>query len=119
MAAASAAMTSFDSLSDEIALKIITMAATPKCWKYWPMGCKIDHDFLVDVLCKVCLYYISSSGKKNKFGYCTADSQIDADRHQMYNNGTLVLFSTACVLYSLRVSGSCEHYNPSSSTYEF
>ena len=43
---------------------------------------------------------LSSSGKKNKFGYCTADSQIDADRHQMYNNGTLVLFSTACVLYS-------------------
>ena len=27
------------------------------------------------------------------FGYCTADSQTDA---QLYNNGSLVLFSTAC-----------------------
>ena len=25
-----------------------------------------------------------------------ADSQTDAGRHQLYNNGSLVLFSTAC-----------------------
>ena len=44
-----AAMTSFDSLSDEMALKIIAMAAPKR-----PAFCsKYDHDFLVDVLCKV------------------------------------------------------------------
>ena len=29
------------------------------------------------------------------FGYCTADSQTDAGIHQLYNNGSHVLFSTA------------------------
>ena len=34
--------------------------------------------------------------KKNMFvGCCTADSQTDTGRHQLYNNGSLVLFSTA------------------------
>ena len=28
------------------------------------------------------------------FGFCTADSQTDAGRHQLYNNVSLVLFST-------------------------
>ena len=28
---------------------------------------------------------------------CTADSQTVAGRHQLYNNGWLVLFSTACL----------------------
>ena len=32
------------------------------------------------------------------FGCCTADSQTDAGRHQLNNNGSLVLFSTACFL---------------------
>ena len=44
--------------------------------------------------------FLVSSGKKNKFdkffGCCTADSQTDAGRHQLYDNGSLVLFSTAC-----------------------
>ena len=33
------------------------------------------------------------------FGCCTADSQTDNDasRHQLYNNGQLVLFSNACI----------------------
>ena len=29
------------------------------------------------------------------FGCCSADSQTDAGRHQLYSNGSLVLFSTA------------------------
>ena len=29
------------------------------------------------------------------FGYCTADSETDAGRHHLYNNSSLVLFSTA------------------------
>ena len=41
----------------------------------------------------------SSSGKKNQFGHflvvVSADSQADAGRHQLYNNGSLVLFSNA------------------------
>ena len=31
------------------------------------------------------------------FGYCTADSQTDAGIHQLYNNGSLDLLSTACL----------------------
>ena len=38
-------------------------------------------------------------GKKEQFwpifGCCTADSQTDTGRHQLYNNGSHVLFSTA------------------------
>ena len=30
------------------------------------------------------------------FGCCAADSQPDAGRYQMFNNGSLVLFFTAC-----------------------
>ena len=30
------------------------------------------------------------------FGCCTADSQTEAGRYQLYNNGSLVRFSTAC-----------------------
>ena len=45
---------------------------------------------------------LSSSGEKNQFGHfcccCTADSQTGAGRHQLYNNGSLVLHSTACLL---------------------
>ena len=32
------------------------------------------------------------------FGCCTADSQTDAGRNQLYNNDSLVLFSTAPLL---------------------
>jgi len=46
---------------------------------------------------------LSSSGEKEQvwpfFGCCTADSQTDAGRHQLYNNGSLVLFSIAWLLY--------------------
>ena len=43
------AMKSFDSLPDEIALKIVKMAVQPRTL----MHTKYDHDFLVDILCKV------------------------------------------------------------------
>ena len=40
--------------------------------------------------------WISNQWKKEQvwpfFGCCTADSQTDAGRHQLYNNGLLVLF---------------------------
>ena len=52
---AASAMTSFDSLSDEIALKIIAMAA-PKKWWYDP-ELKYNHDFLIDVLCEVSIQF--------------------------------------------------------------
>ena len=45
-----------------------------------------------------CQGAISKKWKKTSlasFGCCTADSQTDAGRHQLYNNGSLVLFSTA------------------------
>ena len=37
------------------------------------------------------------------FGYCTADSQTDAARHQLYNNGSLVLFYTASFMFDLSI----------------
>ena len=54
-------MKSFDSLPDEIALKIVKMAAQPPTGYLGgiPMGRRVgvdpkyDHDFLVDILCKV------------------------------------------------------------------
>ena len=33
------------------------------------------------------------------FGCCTADSQTDTGRHQLNNNGSLVIFYTACRKY--------------------
>ena len=45
------------------------------------------------------IYTFTSNGKKQVlpfFGCCTADSQTDAGRYQLFNNGSLVLFSTAC-----------------------
>ena len=42
---------------------------------------------------------VTSVGKKEHvwqfFGFCTADSQTDTGRHQLYNDGSLVIFSTA------------------------
>ena len=41
------------------------------------------------------IYTFTSSGKKQVlpfFGCCTADSQTDAGRHQLFINGSLVLF---------------------------
>ena len=48
-AMAAAAMMSFDSLSDEMALKIIKIAATPKSNSVF----KYDHNFLCDIICNV------------------------------------------------------------------
>ena len=45
------AMASFDSLPDELILKIVKMAADLA--PYFDCGRKYDQDFLVDVLCKV------------------------------------------------------------------
>ena len=44
--------------------------------------------------------------RKNKqiwplFGFCTADSQTDTGRHQLYINGLLVLYSTAWYSHSI------------------
>ena len=47
---AAAAMTSFDSLPDEIVLTVIKMASLRDVEKY---GDRHDHDFLVDVICNV------------------------------------------------------------------
>ena len=42
---------------------------------------------------------VSKQWKKEQvwpfFGCCTADSQTDAGKHQLYNNGSLNFFSTA------------------------
>ena len=50
-AAPAPAMTSFDSLSDEIALEIIKMAAGFDSWEF--LRFNHGHDFLIDVVCKV------------------------------------------------------------------
>ena len=52
--AASAAMKSFDSLPDKVALKIVKMAAFRGTGSYDhdDLDLLYDHDFLVDVLCK-------------------------------------------------------------------
>ena len=51
---------------------------------------------------------LPSSGKKEHIlsfcSCCTADSQTDAGRHQLYNTGSLVLFSTACELHDWYLS---------------
>ena len=47
-----AAMSPFDSLPEEVALKIVKMVAT-KGKKGWGWEVEYDHDFLVYVLCKV------------------------------------------------------------------
>ena len=39
------------------------------------------------------------------FGCCTADSQTDVGRHQLYNNGSLVLFSTPWIRNNLKYQG--------------
>ena len=40
------------------------------------------------------------------FGCWSADSQTDTGRHQLYNNGSLVLFSTACTYLFQRRGGA-------------
>ena len=57
-------MASFDSLPDELALKIVKMAAQPRMYRdsknrmrFHEGDTKYDHDFLVDVICKVSLRF--------------------------------------------------------------
>ena len=40
-------------------------------------------------------------------GCCTADSQTDAGRYQLYNNGSLVLFYTPFLLLTFNFTSGC------------